>query len=59
MEILHVKKCLSLFMANRVAAQNISSRDVSEKVFENSGHSPMFNESAAFWNDVINWVKVH
>jgi pimeloyl-ACP methyl ester carboxylesterase len=39
--------------------KNISSRDVSEKVFENSGHSPMFNESAAFWNEVINWVKVH
>jgi pimeloyl-ACP methyl ester carboxylesterase len=39
--------------------KNIRSTDVSEKVFENSGHSPMLNEPAAFWSAVVNWVKVH
>jgi pimeloyl-ACP methyl ester carboxylesterase len=39
--------------------KNIKSTDVSEKTFENSGHSPMLNEPEAFWSAVVNWVKVH
>jgi pimeloyl-ACP methyl ester carboxylesterase len=39
--------------------KNIRSTDVSEKTFENSGHSPMINEPEAFWSVVVNWVKVH
>ncbi len=39
--------------------KNIGSTDVSEKTFENSGHSPMFNESEAFWNTTLNWLRIH
>ena len=39
--------------------KNIGSIDVSEKIFENSGHSPMGNEPSIFWKSVINWVKLH
>jgi pimeloyl-ACP methyl ester carboxylesterase len=39
--------------------KNVGSSDVSEKIFEKSGHSPMINEPEAFWNEVINWVKKH
>lgn len=37
--------------------QNISSSDVSERIFENSGHSPMFNERNDFWHVVVEWIK--
>jgi pimeloyl-ACP methyl ester carboxylesterase len=37
----------------------IGSKDISEKTFEKSGHSPMLNEPAAFWTEVITWVKKH
>jgi pimeloyl-ACP methyl ester carboxylesterase len=39
--------------------KNIGSQDVSERIFEQSGHSPRVNEPEAFWNEVINWVKKH
>jgi pimeloyl-ACP methyl ester carboxylesterase len=39
--------------------KNIRSTDVFEKTFEQSGHSPMFNEPEAFWGTVVNWVKTH
>jgi hypothetical protein len=39
--------------------KNIGSNDVTEKIFENSGHSPMANEPESFWTAVVNWVKVH
>jgi pimeloyl-ACP methyl ester carboxylesterase len=39
--------------------KNIRSVDVSEKVFENSGHYPMDNETSAFWKSVIDWIKIH
>jgi pimeloyl-ACP methyl ester carboxylesterase len=39
--------------------KNIRSTDVSEKTFEQSGHSPMGNEPEAFWSAVVNWVKTH
>jgi proline iminopeptidase len=39
--------------------KNIRSTDVTEKTFENSGHSPMGNEPEAFWGTVVNWVKTH
>jgi pimeloyl-ACP methyl ester carboxylesterase len=39
--------------------KNIGSNDVTEKVFENSGHSPMNNEPELFWKTVVDWVKVH
>jgi pimeloyl-ACP methyl ester carboxylesterase len=38
---------------------NISSTDITEKIFENSGHSPMANEGTAFWRAVVDWVKTH
>ena len=38
---------------------NISSADVALKIFNNSAHSPMFNEPAAFWTTVRNWVNNH
>jgi pimeloyl-ACP methyl ester carboxylesterase len=38
---------------------NIGSKDVSEKIFEKSGHSPMNNEPEVFWQTVMDWVKVH
>jgi pimeloyl-ACP methyl ester carboxylesterase len=38
---------------------NISSTDVSEKIFNNSGHGPMFVEEELFWNTLVDWVKVH
>lgn len=38
--------------------KNIRSTDVSEKIFDNSGHAPMFNEPEAFWKTVVDWVKV-
>jgi pimeloyl-ACP methyl ester carboxylesterase len=37
----------------------IGSIDVTEKTFEKSGHSPMLNEPAAFWTEVITWVNAH
>ncbi len=39
--------------------KNISSRDVSEKVFEKSGHTPNDNEPELFWKTLVDWVKVH
>ncbi|MFM2387539.1 MAG: hypothetical protein RL660_2296 [Bacteroidota bacterium] len=38
---------------------NISSTDVSEKIFEHSGHSPMGNEDVLFWTTLVDWVKLH
>ena len=35
----------------------IGSKDVSERIFEQSGHSPMDNETAAFWQEVMMWVN--
>jgi len=37
----------------------ISSRDITRKLFDNSGHSPMFNEPVAFWQTVAGWVNSH
>jgi proline iminopeptidase len=39
--------------------KNITSTDVTEEIFEHSGHSPMFNESEAFWNATLNWLRRH
>ena len=39
--------------------KNIGSTDVSEKIFEQSGHSPMDNETEAFWTMLVSWVKKH
>jgi pimeloyl-ACP methyl ester carboxylesterase len=39
--------------------KNVSSKDITEKNFENSGHSPMGNEEVLFWRTVVDWVKVH
>jgi pimeloyl-ACP methyl ester carboxylesterase len=39
--------------------KKISSTDVSEKIFEKSGHAPMFNEKEAFWTTLVDWVKIH
>jgi pimeloyl-ACP methyl ester carboxylesterase len=38
---------------------HISSTDVSLNIFNNSGHSPMFNEPVLFWSRVRDWVKAH
>lgn len=38
---------------------NIGSTDVSQIIYQNSGHSPMLNEPENFWNDVLAWVKLH
>jgi pimeloyl-ACP methyl ester carboxylesterase len=38
---------------------NVSSTDITEKIFENSGHSPMTNEETLFWRTVVDWVKIH
>ncbi len=40
-------------------AGKISSADVTQKVFQNSGHSPMFNEPINFWTTVTLWVNAH
>jgi len=37
--------------------QHISSHDISERIFEFSGHSPMYNERDIFWQDVIRWIN--
>jgi pimeloyl-ACP methyl ester carboxylesterase len=42
-----------------VIKKNIKSTDVTEKTFEQSGHSPMDNEPALFWSTVVDWVKKH
>ncbi len=39
--------------------KNIGSKDVTEKVFEKSGHSPMFQEPTAFWKALTDWVEKH
>jgi pimeloyl-ACP methyl ester carboxylesterase len=39
--------------------KNVSSTDITEKIFENSGHSPMTNEETIFWRTVVDWVKIH
>lgn len=39
--------------------KNIGSTDISEKTFENSGHTPMFVEPEIFWKTVVDWVKAH
>jgi pimeloyl-ACP methyl ester carboxylesterase len=39
--------------------KNIRSTDVSEKIFEKSGHAPMLDEPVPFWSAVVNWVKAH
>ncbi|WP_373492955.1 alpha/beta fold hydrolase [Aquiflexum sp.] len=36
--------------------RNMAHADISHRVFENSGHSPMFSEAEAFWNEVVDWV---
>jgi proline iminopeptidase len=38
---------------------HISSTDITEKVFEQSGHYPMLNEPTEFWKSVVDWVKAH
>lgn len=38
---------------------NIGSTDVTKIIYENSGHSPMFNQRAQFWTDVMAWVAIH
>jgi pimeloyl-ACP methyl ester carboxylesterase len=42
-----------------VIKKNIKSTDVSEKTFEQSGHSPMDNEPELFWSTVVDWVSKH
>jgi pimeloyl-ACP methyl ester carboxylesterase len=39
--------------------ENIGSDDVSEYIFQNSGHSPMMNQPELFWQVVIDWIKTH
>jgi pimeloyl-ACP methyl ester carboxylesterase len=39
--------------------KNVSSKDITEKIFEKSGHSPMGNEEDLFWRTVVDWVKIH
>ena len=38
---------------------NGGSNDITTKIFDNSGHSPMFHEPVAFWNTVASWVIAH
>ena len=38
---------------------NVGSRDVRFRLFEQSGHSPMMNERASFWQEVLAWVERH
>lgn len=38
---------------------NCNSKDITTKIFNNSGHSPMFSEPVAFWNSVASWVMMH
>lgn len=40
-------------------ASRISSTDIRKYIFQNSGHSPMFNEPFVFWTTVRDWVNVH
>jgi proline iminopeptidase len=42
-----------------VIKKNIKSSDISEKTFEESGHSPMSNEPELYWSTVVDWVKRH
>ncbi len=37
----------------------ISSTDVTSKIFNKSGHSPMVDEPELFWQTVVDWVAVH
>jgi len=37
----------------------IGSTDVTTKIFDYSGHSPMMNEPEAFWTEVMNWISTH
>ncbi len=37
----------------------VGSADVTEKIFQNSGHSPMDNETVLFWQTLVGWVKTH
>ena len=39
--------------------KEIKSKDISEKIFEKSGHSPMYNEPESFWNEVVAWISTH
>jgi proline iminopeptidase len=39
--------------------ENIGSTDVSKIIYNHSGHSPMMNQPEEFWNDVLNWLKLH
>lgn len=45
-------------LANDIEA-NIGSLDVTKFIYSNSGHSPMLNQRAQFWQDVIEWVQQH
>lgn len=38
---------------------NISSTDVTSKIFNNSGHNAMMNEPVAFWTAVTDWMNTH
>lgn len=40
-------------------SDNVSSTDVTTRIFENSGHSPMMNEPTDFWITVANWIEEH
>ncbi len=39
--------------------KKIGSKDITQKTFEKSGHSPMDTEPKEFWDTLINWVNVH
>jgi len=38
---------------------NISSTDLTSKIFDNSGHNAMTNEPVAFWTTVRDWMQTH
>lgn len=39
--------------------QHINSADKSSKIFEHSGHTPMFQQSELFWQTVKDWMVLH
>ena len=39
--------------------QKIGTTNVQEKLFEHSGHAPMFNEPELFWQTVATWMDAH
>ena len=45
-------------LMNEISSK-ISSTDVTTKIFQNSGHNPMFNEPVLFWTTVTGWVLAH